>query len=234
MTTIPFEAGKRATLADVALHPIHMLLTPSTSLVAGYEAHCVGGSAAELELRAMERSFAVAAASFARHTRLFVEVDPAALDDAAFAARMLVAVARSGLSIDRLVFQIAGTASFARPATVLGNVRRLREKGAAIALDDFDDGQDRLRAFEQVRPSFVTVGEQLGAEFQRDARRAETLGRLQRFALHNGALLVMKGVTSADTMSAARELGIRYAQGSFFGRPVLASTLLAAREGAVA
>lgn len=221
---------------DVALQP---LVNLTTSAVAGYEALArpagsqvapatlfeaalAGGWITELELVVAGRAFAVSAGILSPGQRLFLNVHPTALETRGFAQRLRGVAAKQGLRLGRTIVEVTEQGPITQPDLAMANIAELREAGALFALDDFGSGYAHMRWLHDIAPRFIKIAQSIATDFERVPWRRSVVQNVQSFAREVGCAVIVEGIETAATADAARELGIDFGQGYFFGRPMLA------------
>ena len=147
---------------------------------------------------------------------LFVNVEPEVLERTPL--RELVEVAERAPGVLRVVLEITERALTARPAELLHTVRRVRELGWGVALDDVGAESASLAFLEVVRPDVVKLD--LGLVQRRPDRAvAEIMNAVNAYAERSGAQLLAEGIETEEHLRAAEALGATLGQGWLFGRP---------------
>jgi EAL domain-containing protein (putative c-di-GMP-specific phosphodiesterase class I)/GGDEF domain-containing protein len=95
----------------------------------------------------------------------------------------------------------------------------LRRHGVAVALDDFGDGRSSLRLWSELRPEIVKIDKYFTHDLPTNGDKLQTFRALMQIAETFGAALVAEGIETEDELRVLRDLGIRYGQGYFLGRP---------------
>lgn len=95
----------------------------------------------------------------------------------------------------------------------------LRRHGISVALDDFGDGRSSLRLWSELKPEIVKIDKYFTHDIATSGDKLQTMRALLQIAETFGSSLVAEGVESADELRIVRDLGIRFAQGYFLGRP---------------
>jgi len=95
----------------------------------------------------------------------------------------------------------------------------LRDHGMRIALDDYGVGNTSLRLWAELQPDFVKFDRYFFNGLSRDARKQKLVRTLLTVAQGTGTPVVAEGIETADDLDMLSELGIRYAQGWYLGRP---------------
>jgi diguanylate cyclase (GGDEF)-like protein len=105
------------------------------------------------------------------------------------------------------------------PSALLPVLRRLRESGVKVALDDVGFGRTSLEALVVLQPDIIKVDQAFVRGISTDPDRRGNLSRLVRVVSALGAELIAEGVEHRDDADVLVELGVSYAQGFLFSRP---------------
>jgi EAL domain-containing protein (putative c-di-GMP-specific phosphodiesterase class I) len=186
-----------------------------------------------LEIACVERALREAAALPA-DALLFLNGHPAAIGDSAYPAAVLAAAARSGISARRLVVELTEQQPIHHVDALVASIDTLRLHGVRFALDDVGSAYSHLPLIDRIRPSFLKISQQFGTSFEADETRTKVVRTLVTLGRDFHCDVILEGVEDAVTATAARELGIRLAQGYFFARPADAETFGGRRISEVA
>lgn len=105
-----------------------------------------------------------------------------------------------------------------RPAEVLAAVKRQRERGVGIALDDVGADPRSLALMPFLAPEVIKLDLRLVQE-NPTPLIAEIVHAVSAEAERTGALVLAEGIETEQHRQTALALGARYGQGWFFGRP---------------
>ncbi|HMF14296.1 MAG TPA: EAL domain-containing protein [Gemmataceae bacterium] len=105
--------------------------------------------------------------------------------------------------------------------------QRLRQLGIGLAYDDFGAGQARLAELTEAPPDFVKLDMKLIRGIEHSKPKQEIVQSLGRVCSGLGVQIIAEGIETEDEASTCRQLGCRFGQGYFFGRPQPAGGLLA-------
>lgn len=94
-----------------------------------------------------------------------------------------------------------------------------RSYGLRIALDDYGVGHSSLQLWSEVRPDMVKIDRYFFDGISHDERKQKLVRAVLSVADCFGTPTIAEGIETADDLAAVRDLGIRYAQGWFLGRP---------------
>jgi len=102
----------------------------------------------------------------------------------------------------------------------------LRAAGGRVAIDDFGAGHASLSQVLAVSPDWIKLDMTLTRQLDESPLARALASALVSFAAEVGVGVIAEGVEHAAQISTLEALGIRYAQGYWFGRPQPAAELL--------
>lgn len=141
--------------------------------------------------------------------------------------RMIVA---SGLSPERLMFEITETTLMSDIDGARAVLEQLRGLGVRIALDDFGTGYSSLGMLHQIPLDTLKVDRSFAAGMTTQSGRA-MIAAIRGLAQSLGLDCVIEGIETEAQLMEASLLGCRYAQGYLLGRPApMGSVLRGIRE----
>jgi EAL domain-containing protein (putative c-di-GMP-specific phosphodiesterase class I) len=169
------------------------------------------GLGVELELAAVRRALQ-RLDEFPPDVALALNVSPVTALDPRF-CELLVDVA------DRLVIEITEHAQVDDYDALQLALAPLRQRGAALAIDDVGAGFANLRHILRLAPDIVKLDLSLTQEIARDPARKALATSLVDFADGVGASIVAEGISSDEDLALLRALGVGYGQGFYLARP---------------
>ena len=95
-----------------------------------------------------------------------------------------------------------------------------------VSIDDTGSGYSSLAHILKLAPDFIKLDRDLVSGIDVDPVRRALAGSLVRFATETGAQIVAEGVETEDELAVLRQLGLRYGQGYYLGRPASLENLL--------
>jgi EAL domain-containing protein (putative c-di-GMP-specific phosphodiesterase class I) len=113
---------------------------------------------------------------------------------------------------------------------LVDSLRSLRQKGTRISIDDTGSGYSSLAHILKLAPDLIKLDRDLVSGIDVDPVRRALAAALVSFAAETGAQIVAEGVETEDELVALRQLGVRYAQGYYLGRPAGLETLAVAQR----
>ncbi len=105
------------------------------------------------------------------------------------------------------------------PAEVLRGITALRERGAAIAVDDVGSGYAGLLRVAYLRPDYVKVDRRIVSGLADSVAQIAVLESLVTLSHRLGAAVIGEGVADLADLAALAELDVDYAQGFAIGCP---------------
>jgi EAL domain-containing protein (putative c-di-GMP-specific phosphodiesterase class I) len=206
------HAGRRAVYAYEALmRPSETSMpNPETALAAAHRL----GRLPELGRR-VRRLCAAALGGAPDGTLLFVNMHPCdLLDDELFQANAPLSAHAA-----RVVLEVTERSTLDDVQNVRDRVRRLRDLGYRIAIDDLGAGYSGLASFAALEPDIVKLDISLIRGVDKSQMRQRIVGTMATLCREMQIRVVAEGVERAEEKDAAQRLGCDLLQGYFFARP---------------
>ena len=99
------------------------------------------------------------------------------------------------------------------------HITRLRRRGIRLAVDDTGAGFASLTHIVKLAPDIIKLDLQITRNVDSDPAKRALAAALVRFAADIGAAITAEGVETANELQTLRDLGVRYGQGYYLGRP---------------
>ncbi len=155
-----------------------------------------------------------------REKTFFINVSPRSITDGrAVEGLTLSAMKAFSIQQDRIVIEVTETASIADYAAFEAQIRHYAKQGYRIALDDFGSGHSGLLTLVAAAPHFLKLDRALVSQVDHDPYRQKLISAVAAFATNVGIELVGEGVERGEELRTLLDLGVRYGQGFFIGRP---------------
>ncbi len=159
---------------------------------------------------------------------LFLNLAPLTLDlDAEGGDWLLPAVEQAGLSARQVVVEV--TEQFGgRTAPVVKSLRRLRQQGFLLAVDDVGTGNSGLEMLSKLEAEFVKLDHSIVACAATEPGARAVLLAMATFARQTGAFVIAEGIEDEETLQFLRSIDqrdisaetvIQGGQGFGLGRP---------------
>jgi len=182
--------------------------------------------------RVLETLAAHATQLTARRACFAVNISGQSLGDPDFCAFLEEALRESGLPPRLLAFELTETAAVANIVRAEALMRRLRDLGCDVALDDFGRGLSSLGYLKSLPVTFLKIDGSLVRDVVGDERSQAMLSAIVRLAGAMGLKTVAECVESEEIRSITRSLGVEYGQGFAIGRPTPLDQVIQVVRGA--
>ncbi|HET9694453.1 MAG TPA: EAL domain-containing protein [Steroidobacteraceae bacterium] len=149
-----------------------------------------------------------------------VNISGQSLGDGEFATFMETTLRDAGLPLELLSFEVTETAAVANIVRAEALIRRLRELGCAVALDDFGRGLSSLTYLKTLPVTHLKIDGSFVRDAVTDERSHAMLSAIVQLARAMKLETVAECVESDAIRQAIRGLGVSYGQGFSIGRPV--------------
>ena len=150
----------------------------------------------------------------------FLNVQPRSLTNPEFTSRLCNEVREAGLEERSIVLELTEQQTIVNPRAFASTLQKLRERGFRIALDDFGEGSSNLNLFQDLRPDFLKISGTFCHGLNQDPFKRIIVQSTAEMSSRVGTMTIMEAVETADDAAALRPLGIDYAQGYFFLKPL--------------
>lgn len=165
--------------------------------------------------RAIRAKVAHDLAGLPRGCDLFINIHPTDFFDDALAAP------DSPLSAfaERVVLEVTERARLEGGTDIYARVRRLREMGFRVAIDDLGAGYAGLNYFAQLVPDVVKIDVALVRGIDHSEVKQKLVGSLATVCRDLGMVVVAEGVETPNERDIVSDLGCDLLQGYLFARP---------------
>ncbi|MGY1651075.1 diguanylate cyclase domain-containing protein [Geodermatophilus sp. SYSU D01119] len=147
---------------------------------------------------------------------VFVNIEPVTLST--LGPRRLAELAELTADDVQVVLEVTERELLERPAELVRGVRRARDMGWRVALDDVGAEQRCLALMPFLRPDVIKLDLAL-LRGHTTLRLAEVVNAVRAEAERSGALVLAEGIETELHLERALALGARLGQGFMFGRP---------------
>jgi diguanylate cyclase (GGDEF)-like protein len=204
-------------------HPHHGLMTPGAFLPIAEQ---IGLSRA-LTHFVLERALAEIGACRARGLALAVAVNlgPPDLLDLDLPSEVARLLAERRFPPESLTLEVSEDLVMADPARTLEVLRRLRDVGVGLALDDFGAGHSSLALLKELHVDELKIDRTFVMRMARDAEDAAIVCSTVDLGRRLGLRVVAEGVASADGWLLLAECGCHQGQGYHISPPLPARDL---------
>ena len=175
----------------------------------------------KLTMHVMERAITAAAAINTHGIPFNIAVNLSArlLEDAGLPASILALLGKHGLDPSSLTLEITETAAMTAQHG-LDVLRRLRDHGIKISIDDYGTGLSTLEYLKKIPASEIKIDKSFIQAMTDSASDLLLVNSTIQLAHSLGHLVVAEGVEQPKTLVRLQEMGCDTAQGYLIGRPM--------------
>ncbi|HYM62957.1 MAG TPA: EAL domain-containing protein [Thermoanaerobaculia bacterium] len=160
------------------------------------------------------------AARIPLNVALSINVHVATLErDEAFDRFLAGCCEATGINPSRIVLEIVEQQRYWDATRFHRMVRKLRDDGVRIALDDVGRGNSNYRMMVEVRPDFVKVDRYFVEGCDVNAGALSAIESMVLLATRLGGRVIGEGIEATAELAAVTDLGIGLVQGFLLGRP---------------
>lgn len=154
-----------------------------------------------------------------------VNISASLLASESFANRVLALVTRSEAPAHRLTFEVTESAQFEDSAKAIAMLKRFREAGIRISMDDYGTGQSTLNYLKLLPVSELKIDRMFVQHAHIDHGDAMLVRSTVQLAHELGLKVVAEGIEEEACLAFLKSIGCDYAQGYFVSRPLSAADL---------
>ena len=161
--------------------------------------------------------------------RLFINVRPRSLIHPQFVRQITLLCEQADLQPQTIVLELTEQQTILNQKAFSFALEQLRERGFAVALDDFGVGFANLQLVQDLRPDYIKVSGIFCRNLENDDAKQTIVQATTQMAQRLQIPTILENVETAQELEKARVLGIDCAQGYYFCRPQSGQTLIASK-----
>lgn len=213
-----FNAQKNTVIGYEALSrgPIHSELYNPDAL---FSAAAKYGLLSELELLCRE----VAISRFAElklSGKLFINVSPMVIMESKHPqGETKKLVEQAGLDCQQVVIELSEKYPASSSELLKDAMRKYREYGFKVAIDDLGAGYSGLKQWSEVRPDIVKIDRYFIDGCHQNSFKRKFLKAIFDLALSANAQVIAEGIECEEEFNLLKQLGMVYAQGFYLAKP---------------
>lgn len=104
-------------------------------------------------------------------------------------------------------------------------VHYLKDKGYAIALDDYGKGESSLRIVKQLHPDFVKLDRYYAVKLSASNKKQKEIQMFLKLCQQENMKLILEGIEEPTDLAMAKVLGVHLGQGHLLGKPLRISEI---------
>lgn len=162
--------------------------------------------------------------------RVFMNLSARSLNDEPLLEHIEKRLRTSSLEPGRLSFEITETAAVADLASARNWIRRLKELGCLIALDDFGVGFSSFGYLRALAVDYVKIDRTFVRDLDTNTTNRALVQAVSTVARTLGKEVIAEGVECEAHADALREIGVEHGQGFHLGEPVELEATLCSRR----
>jgi diguanylate cyclase (GGDEF)-like protein/PAS domain S-box-containing protein len=133
---------------------------------------------------------------------------------------------KSGIDPKKLCFEVTETHEIQDNETAVTLVVRLKEMGCKIAFDDFGIGYSNYQSFSRLPVDIVKIDGSYILKILKDSQLRTDVQGMINSAKSRGLEIIAEYSENERIVAELERLGVDYAQGYYFGKPVPLETML--------
>jgi predicted signal transduction protein with EAL and GGDEF domain len=165
------------------------------------------------------------AALWPPHLTVAVNVSPSSVVGTEIALIVADVLSESGLEPHRLELEVTESAILNDDQDTQRKFRELKALGVSIAMDDFGTGFSSLAYLSKYPFDRIKIDRNFVTDLSDEGRNASIVAATVEMARAFGLRTTAEGIESEQQLRKLRGLGVEYAQGYLFSRPIAAAGL---------
>jgi diguanylate cyclase (GGDEF)-like protein len=154
---------------------------------------------------------------FKRNARFHLNLFPSTIIDTPI--DRLISLLPDGVRPENLCIEISEQQFIGDPTYLRDHVLALKKEGIQVAIDDVGFGRSSLESLIILEPDIVKIDRKYVSGVSDEPAKARLLKRLVKVVQALGAELVAEGIEQRQELEMLVELGVRYGQGWYWGKP---------------
>lgn len=196
-------------------HPIHGFVPPSTFIPAAERC----GAIQEIGAYVLRRALAEAS-RWPSHLRVAVNVSPAQIVHADFAALVEQALLETDVAPWRLEIEVTEGLFIRDPDAALETLDKLKTLGVSVAMDDFGTGYSSLSTLRSFPFDRIKIDRSFIVDMVSNRDAAAIVKTIMGLGRALGRVVIAEGVETAAQLKQLQEQGCNEIQGFLIGKPM--------------
>jgi len=154
-----------------------------------------------------------------RHIRLFLNIYPSTIVHPSFPV-FLEKLESICFPNQNIVFEINEAEKVLDMGLLRKAVHLLKDKGYAIAIDDFGKGESSLQTVIELEPDFVKLDRFYAVKLSASIKKQNEIQMLLKLCQQKNMKLILEGIEEPTDLAMAKLLGVHLGQGYLLGEPL--------------
>jgi EAL domain-containing protein (putative c-di-GMP-specific phosphodiesterase class I)/GGDEF domain-containing protein len=156
-----------------------------------------------------------------RWSRIFLNVLPEDIRDPSFYSHVVAEFEKTRIDPARVVIEITETTRIDNYADFTAALRRFRDLGVGVAVDDAGAGHAGLQMIAEINPDFLKIDQGLVRGLDGSIAKRAGVEALLLLARSLGMTVIAEGIENEDELHALHRLGVTLGQGFLLAQPAL-------------
>jgi diguanylate cyclase (GGDEF)-like protein len=152
--------------------------------------------------------------------RVAVNLSPTQLRDRTLIQTVQETLSESGLTAERLEFEITETSLLSNTSSIVGQLHQLRELGVRVALDDFGTGYSSINYLRQFPFDKIKIDRSFVSGSDRQLNSVALVRMIAALGASLGVKTTAEGVETGAELDSIREAGCTEMQGYYLSKPI--------------
>lgn len=159
------------------------------------------------------------------HLQVAMNISALDLDDSQFPQHIEAVLKAQQIGADYLSLEVTESALMQNPERSLASLRKLRDLGIALAVDDYGTGYSSLATLKSLPVQDLKIDKSFVLQLAEGSEDAVIVKSTIELAHNMGLKVVAEGVENMDSLNWLKERHCDVAQGYFISRPLAAADL---------
>lgn len=159
------------------------------------------------------------------HLQVAMNISALDLDDSQFPQHIEAVLKAQQIAADYLSLEVTESALMQNPERSLASLRKLRDLGIALAVDDYGTGYSSLATLKSLPVQDLKIDKSFVLQLAEGSEDAVIVKSTIELAHNMGLKVVAEGVENMDSLNWLKERHCDVAQGYFISRPLAAADL---------
>jgi EAL domain-containing protein (putative c-di-GMP-specific phosphodiesterase class I) len=119
----------------------------------------------------------------------------------------------------QIVLEISESEEMILTAGMIECLEKLKSLGIMLAVDDFGKSYSHFKTIIEMNPDFIKLDRYLTANLSTSFKKQIIIQYCLDFCSQFNSKLILEGIETEVELEMAKQLGVKYAQGFFLGKP---------------